>query len=165
VRAAFIVSFLANLILSLTSLAVLPDRVAMHFGLGGAPDGWASSSTCTLMLLGTHAFVFCSLYFSPKFLAVAPSKWISLPNRDYWLSSQQRSRAVEMFSHYMWQFGAAIFLFMFFVGLLTLRANLSDPVRLDEGALLTAVVIFFAYTAYWLVALLRAFRAPALRRP
>jgi uncharacterized membrane protein len=162
-RTAFILIFLANAILVLFSLAILPDRVAIHFGLGGTPDGWATNLTSTLMMLVMHILIFCSLYFSPRLLTVVPNRWISLPNRDYWLRPEHRSQAVEKFSQYMWQFGTALFLFMFLVGLLTLKANLSDPVRLDERLLVIALVIFLAFTVYWMIALLRAFRVPRNR--
>lgn len=111
-------------------------------------------------MLGIHILVFCSLYFSPKLLETVPRKWISLPNRDYWLQPERRSHTMVRFRRHIWQFGTAIFLFMFFAGLLTLRANLSDPVRLDERLFLVGLVIFLAYTVYWVVALLRAFRVP-----
>jgi hypothetical protein len=100
-RAVFIATFLANILLALLSLAILPDRVAIHFGLGGAADSWAASLTNTL--------------------------------------------------------------FMLLVGALTTRANLSDPVSLDENALLIGLGGFFAYTAYWTIGLLRAFRVPEKR--
>ena len=159
-RNAFIVSFLANVVLSLASLVILPDRVAIHFGLGGAPDGWASNLTSMLLVLGVHTLVFCALYFSPRLISTVPSKWISLPNRDFWLTPQRRHLAAEKLSHHMWRFGTALFLFMLFAALLTIRANRSDPVRLDEGLFLTGLVIFLAYTVYWVVALVRAFRIP-----
>ena len=60
----------------------------------------------------------------------------------------------------MWRFGTAVFLFMLFAALLTIRANRSDPVRFDESLFLTGLVIFLAYTVYWVVALVRAFRIP-----
>jgi uncharacterized membrane protein len=159
-RNAFIASFAANLVMALLSLVVLPDRVAIHFGPGGAPDGWASNLTNTLIMIGVNVLVFSSLYFSPRLLTSVPSKWISLPNRDYWLQPEHRSQAAERFSRRMWQFGTALFLFMFFVGLLTIRANLSVPVRLDEPLFLTALAIFLAYTVYWTIALVRAFKIP-----
>jgi len=71
-------------------------------------------------------------------------------------------QALEKFSQLMWQFGTALFLFMFFVGLLTLKANLSDPVRLDERLFLIALAIFLVYTVYWTAVLLRAFRVPRI---
>ena len=162
-RTAFITSFLANVLLTLLSLLVLPERVAIHFGAGGLPDSWASNRSSTLLMLGVHALVFVSLYFSPRLLATIPSRWISLPNRNYWLAPERRSEAVAKFSQFMWQYGTAVFLFMLLAGVLTMRANLSEPVRLDEGVLLIGLAIFLAYTAYWTIALLRAFRVPPSR--
>lgn len=159
-RTSFIASFLANLVLAIVSLVMLPDRVAIHFGQGGMSDGWASNLAGTLIMLGVHTLLFCSLYLSPRLLASVPAKWISLPNRDYWLRPEHRTQAVEKFSQQMWRFGTVLFLFMLFVGLLTLKANLSRPVRLDEGPLFVALVIFLVYTAYWTFTLLRAFRIP-----
>jgi len=162
-RVAFITSFLANVMVTLVSMLILPERVAIHFGSGGLPDSWASNLNSTLLMLGAHALVFVSLYFSPKLLATMPSRWISLPNRDYWLAPERRSEAVAKFSELMWQFGTAVFLFMLLAGVLTMRANLSKPVRLEEGVLLIGLAIFLAYTAYWTIALLRAFRIPSSR--
>ena len=76
-RVAFITSFLANVMVTLVSLLILPERVAIHFGLGGLPDSWASNLNSTLLMLGVHALVFVSLYFSPKLLATMPSQCIS----------------------------------------------------------------------------------------
>jgi hypothetical protein len=160
-RAIFLASFLANVTLALVSSIILPDRIAIHFGQGGIPDGWATNLTSTLTMLGVHSLVFCSLYFSPRLLTAVPAKWISLPNRGYWLRPEHRSQAVEKFCRHIWQFGTALFLFMLFAGLLSLKANLSDPVRLDEGLFFIALVIFLAYTGYWAVTLLKAFRAPS----
>jgi hypothetical protein len=44
-----------------------------------------------------------------------------------------------------------------------MRANLSDPVQLDERSLLIGLVIFLTYTTIWTVALLRSFRVPKSR--
>jgi uncharacterized membrane protein len=159
-HAIFIMSFLANVILALVSSAILPDQVAIHFGQGGRPDGWATNLASTLIMVGVHSIVFCSLYFSPRLLTSVPIKWISLPNRDYWLRPERRSQARMKFSQHIWQFGTALFLFMLFAGLLSLKANLSDPVRLDEGPLFIALVIFLVYTGYWTVTLVRSFRIP-----
>jgi hypothetical protein len=111
-------------------------------------------------MVGVHTMVFCSLYFSPRLLTSVPAKWVSLPNRDYWLRPEHRSEATAIFSQHIWQFGTALFLFMLFAGLLSLKANLSDPVRLDEGPFFVTLVIFLVYTGYWTFALLRAYRAP-----
>ena len=159
-RTAFVLSFLANVMLAGVSWVVLPDRVAIHFGHGGVPDGWASSLTSSLMMVGMHVLMFSLLYFSPTLVGKLPKRWISLPNRDYWLHAGRRSEAVERLRRLIWQFGLALFSFMLFAGLLALQANLSDPIRLDERLFLIGLVVFLAYTVFWTVALLRAFRIP-----
>lgn len=162
-RAAFILSFVANLVLALVSLAILPERVAVHFGAGGIPDGWAAKETNFLLMLGIHTLLFCSLYFTPSLVSKVPVKWISLPNRDYWMLPENRSRAVQTLSRFMWQMGTALFLFLLLAGLLAIRANLSNPVRLDERVLLVGLAVFLGYTVFWTLALIRAFRIPKKR--
>lgn len=63
-------------------------------------------------------------------------------------------------SQRLWAFGTALFLFLLAVGPLTLKANLADPVRLDERLFLIALSVFLLYTLYWTLALYRAFRLP-----
>jgi len=142
---------------------VLPERVAIHFDLGGLPDSWASDLNSTLLMLTVQALVFVSLYFSPKLLTMQPSRWISLPNRNYWLAPERRSEAVAKFNQLMWQFGTAVYFFLLLAGALAMRANMTEPARLEQGVLLIGFAIFLAYTAYWTIALLRAFRIPSSR--
>ena len=161
VRSLFIMSFLANVALALVSLAVLPPRVAIHFGRGGLANGWASNWVNALIFLGTDALLFCSLYFSPRLVFVFPKRWINLPNRDYWLTDENTPRVRSMISSLMWEFGVAVFLFLFVAGLLTIEANLSNPVRLNEKLFFAAFILFMAYTVFWCVRFFRAFRIPA----
>jgi hypothetical protein len=57
-----------------------------------------------------------------------------------------------------YQFGAAIFLFLLLTGLLTIHANLCDPVRLDERLFLPVLVLFLGYTVVWCIVFFRRFR-------
>ena len=89
-----------------------------------------------------------------------PPNWINLPHRAYWLSPARRESTITRMSRRLWAFGTALFLFLLAVGLLTLKANLGDPVRLDEPVFLVALSLFLLYTLYWTLALYRAFRLP-----
>jgi hypothetical protein len=60
----------------------------------------------------------------------------------------------------MVEFGCALFTFLFGVGFLTLEANLSDPVRLNETVFFPLFITFMAYTCYWCVKFTLAFRIP-----
>ncbi len=159
-RTAFILSFVANLILTVVSLALGPSRVAIHFGLGGTPNGWAPSHVNALIMAGMNALVFLSLFFSPRLIRTASARWINIPNKEYWLKEKNRSTAESLLSGQMFQFGTVLFAFLFLVGVLALQANLSTPVRFREDIFWWPFGLFMAYVAYWTVNLLRLFRIP-----
>ena len=159
-RTFFIASFVANLALALVSLNILPDPVATHFGANGAPDGWMSKGGHALFTLGMNVLLFCSIYWAARLVFVFPAKWVSLPNRDFWLSEEQRPQTERKMSAFMWEFGSAIFLFLLGVGILSIQANLAKPMRLNERLLLYGLGVFLVYTVWWTIRFYRAFRMP-----
>ena len=60
----------------------------------------------------------------------------------------------------MFRYGFMTMVLMFTIGLLVIQANLSDPVCLMENRFLWIMGIFGAYTIYWIIALILAFRIP-----
>jgi uncharacterized membrane protein len=158
--AGFILVFIANVVLALISLVLLPSRVAIHFGLGGMADSWAPSYVSALFFIGTNTFLFLCLYFTPRLVFKFPSKWINLPDKDYWLRQENKDRTARMFSSLMGEFGIALLLFLFFVELLTIQANLSQPVGLNEKLFLSVLIFFILYTFYWCIKLFRTFNIP-----
>ncbi|MDD5677528.1 MAG: DUF1648 domain-containing protein [Kiritimatiellae bacterium] len=163
-RKLFILAFLANVALTLLSSAILPDRVATHFGSGGMADGWRSNYSNALFNTGGHVIFFCLLYFTPQLVIWFPGKWTNLPNKDYWLQPAMLPQTKAKISVLMWQLGVAIFAFMFVIGLLALHANMAKPVRLNEPVLFAALGILLAYSVWWTIAFFRAFRLPERTR-
>jgi uncharacterized membrane protein len=159
-RTGFILVFIANVVLSLVSLILLPSFVAIHFGLGGMVNNWAPSYVNALFFIGTNIFLFFIFYFTPRLVFLFPPKWINLPNKDHWLRVENKARTMAIFSSLMWEFGTGLFLFLFVVELLAIEANLSQPVRLNEKLFLLALIFFLLYTLYWCIRLFRAFRLP-----
>lgn len=159
-RNVFIISFVANLVLTVVVVVVGPETMAIHFGAGGEPDGWASAKANALIMAGTDVLLFASFAFLPQLMRITPDKWINLPNKDYWLKEENRDRAVAMVGDQLFKLGAVMFAFMFVVGLLSLQANLSDPVLLREDLFWPPLVLVLAYTVYWTVGIYRMFRVP-----
>lgn len=159
-RTLFILTFIANVVVTLISLAVLPSRVAIHYGADGMANGWAPNYVNALLMTGTHVLLFCSLYFGHRLALLFPPKWISLPNKEYWLSPANKSRTIEKIQGFMWRFGVAMFLFLLIGGLLSLQANMAKPVRLDQRVLLPALGAFIVYIIWWTIVFFRAFRIP-----
>ena len=159
-RKLLIVSFLANVALTLVSLLVLPSEVAIHFGRGGMPDSWASNELNALLFLGIDLFIFIVFLVAPSLSLGLSPKWLSLPNKNYWLKEENRVVAQKKLAPLMTEFGIAFYIFLFFVGLLTLEANLADPVRLNETIFFPIFIAFMLYTGYWCVKLVGVFRTP-----
>ena len=92
-------------------------------------------------------------------LGLSP-KWFSLPNKNYWLQEENRVMFKKKFTPLITDYGIAFLTFLFLVGLLTLEANLADPVRLNESIFFPIFMAFMLYTGYWCVILVRIFRIP-----
>ena len=163
-RATFILCYVANVILALVSLAILPERVAIHFGWGGIPDNWGPNTVNTLFLIGLQTVLFLALYFSPRMAVIIPAKFVNLPHKEFWLAPENRDRFQAKFSAFVHRFGAALFAFLFAVGLLSIQANLSQPVRLQERPLFVLLALFLAYTLAWVIVFFRGFRLPDSRK-
>jgi uncharacterized membrane protein len=159
-RPLLAIVFAANVLLWLVSLAVLPDRVAIHFGPGGAPDAWASKELNALIFLVLETPLFLLFWFAPSLPLGIPPRFVSVPNKEYWLKEENRPAFKRKFQHLMAQFGTAFFLFFFCIGLLTVQANLSQPVRLKEEIFLPVLILFLGYTVVWTIGLFRSFRVP-----
>lgn len=159
-RVLLILAFIANVALALVGLAILPDRVATHFGAGGAANGWGSRTFSALLFVGIDALLFFPLFFAPRLVLIFPPRWMNLPNKEYWLREENRPRLRAMVASFAHEFGVVIFAFLFFAQMLTIQANRSQPVKLNEKALVAALIVFIGYTVVWCVRYFRAFRIP-----
>ena len=147
-RLLFIITFIANIVLIIISLIILPSRVAIHFGLYGMPDNWAPSYIHALISLGLDTLLFCAMFYSPRLIFIFPKKWINLPHKDYWLTEGNIPRTRSLVSSLMWEFGIALFIFLFVAGLFTIHANLSVPVKLNENLFLAFDEL---HIFYWVI--------------
>jgi uncharacterized membrane protein len=159
-RRLLIAAFVTNLALTVVALLMLPEQVAIHFGTGGRPDGWASKWTQAVIFLVIEVPLFALFMSAGRLTRRLPARWVSLPNRDYWLRRENRAELEARFTAPMQEFGLVLFVFLFVVGLLVLDANLSDPVRLNETVFLTGFVAYMLYVVYWLAKLVRGLKAP-----
>jgi hypothetical protein len=159
-RKLFMISFMANLILLICSLAVLPSPVAVHFGQDGIPNSWWDREFQILIFLGVELPLFFLFLYTPAIIEKYPRKLVSLPHRDFWLRDENKQKAIRRLSSLMWDYGIALYCFLFGVGVLTVEANLATPVKLNEKIFFVLFIAFLIYTAYWFVKLLISFRIP-----
>ena len=159
-RRLMISAFVANLALMLMSLLILPDQVAIHFRGSGVPDAWASKWANALLFVAMQIPLFALCLSVGRLTLNIPARWVSLPNKNYWLKPENRAELEARISALMEEFGFVLFVFLFIVGLLTLDANLRDPVQLNEPLFLLFFAGFMLYLPYWLVKLFRFLKVP-----
>lgn len=163
-RKLLICFFLANVILTLISLLILPSEVAIHFGRNGIPDSWAPKETNAIIFLVIQLPLFILFYSASILPLKIPPKLLSLPNKNYWLKEENISRIKPQLVSLMLEFGCALFTFLLGTGLLTLEANLSDPVRLNEAIFFPLFIAFMIFTGYWCVKFTMAFKIPGTKK-
>jgi uncharacterized membrane protein len=159
-KTLFILIFIFNIILSIFSASILPDRVAIHFSFGGIADSWASKYIHSLVFTLVNFLLFFLLYYTPNLILLFPPQFINLPSKSYWLKAANRENLLNKLSVMMWEFGTVIFIFLLMVQLLVIQANLNNPVRLHEKTFLLALGLFILYTIYWTVKMYQTFRVP-----
>jgi serine/threonine-protein kinase len=136
--------------------AVLPERVATHFGIDGLPNGWTSrdeftKSTALIVILPVAVVQGIGLL-----LGRIPSSLINLPNRDYWLAPERRSETLERVRTAMLEFGNAMFAFLLFVVWSVIQANTTGSGRLGR-VFEVSLFAFLAFVGTWSFFLLRPY--------
>ena len=157
---ALLLSFWANLLLAAGIAFFGPPVMAIHFGLDGTPDNWASKNIAALIWVAVTIALYAFFRFLPKLMEKMSGAFINLPNKDYWLSDEHRKQAECMLIEEMNRFGATTFALLFVVEFLALQANLTTPVRLRQAWVLLALGTYILFVGYWVYRFLNRFKLP-----
>jgi serine/threonine-protein kinase len=137
----------------------LPERMASHFGPGGAPDGFMPRSEFVSVMALVGGGTVLVLTILPQLLRFIPTELINMPNRDYWLAPERRARSLARLGGWMAWFGVLTGALIAVVVELTIRANEAHT-GLDMGSFTTLMVVYAVGVAVVLFMLVRQFRVP-----
>lgn len=135
----------------------LPERIATHFDVSGAADGWMTRASHFQFML-TFGLLFPLavpvICFCLRFM---PASLINIPRREFWLAPERRQQTVDyLFGHALW-FGCLAVCFVAGSHLLVVEANLRNPPTLSTALLLGVAGSFLAGLSVWIAILLRRF--------
>ena len=139
----------------------LPQVVATHFGLGGQANGFMTHTTYVRFMLVFVVLLPWLVNFAMGRVLASPGARINLPNRDHWLSDQQRAATVDFLLRHMRYFGLMLVAFLCAVHSLVVKANTATPPALDNTRFSIALGAYLLVVVMWIVALRRRFRRPA----
>jgi uncharacterized membrane protein len=140
---------------------LMPETMASHFDGAGRPNGYQSRGAffaLTAVMLGAVVAIFIGL---ASLIRLLPTSWVNLPHREYWLAPERRESSVEFIGRQMEGFGVATLLLLLLVVQAAIEANLAPQPRIDSDSMWLVLVLYFLYTAVWMVRFLRHFRMPA----
>jgi uncharacterized membrane protein len=156
----FVVFLLVGAGFVMSTTALLPERVASHFGAGGQANGYMTRD-------GYRWFMFFFTVGFPLLLVLAIAglprlipQYTNIPHREYWLAPERRAQAFDFLTtHALW-FGILLVLFMCAVHWLVVQANTQRPPQLANGPFLLSLGLFLAALVVWIITLTRQFRIP-----
>ncbi|CAN1209443.1 DUF1648 domain-containing protein [Tumidithrix helvetica PCC 7403] len=139
---------------------LLPDTVASHFNAAGQANGASSKAAYFGLYFLVVAIAIGISLGLPNLLNLFPISIINLPNKEYWLSDDNRHSSIAYLKQSFAWFGVITLLLVIFAFQLTFLANL-DPAKsfpsvwflVGLGAYLIAIVV-------WTVALYKRFGKP-----
>ena len=157
-RRFLLAAWLCGISFHIASLFLLPDRVAMHFGMDGTPNGWGRPMTHVAILVGLQTFLLLLVVVMPGIVRRTPRKFVNIPNRDYWLADERLDETVSRLQQHFDLLGIILQGFIIAIGVCVTSANLSEPIRLSNHAFLPTLAIFLLSISAWIVRLSLAFR-------
>ena len=137
----------------------LPEYIASNFDGSGNPQAWMSKEMFFLVGILCLLIPFLVFLFLPKILEKTPEKYLSIPNRDYWLAEEHKEATIERVTkYYEWIF-AGIMAFAIIVSQMVIQANIGTEKRLSEYFII-ALIAFFIFIIALVIGLFLSFKKP-----
>ena len=146
VKYAFIASAVVFVLLQITYYPQLPDNVAIHFNTKGEVNGWMQKNV-NLLISSLIIVITSSVIMGlPYLLRNTSGDLISIPQKEYWLSMNNKERLIRIVSTYLYAIGLATNLFMIFVFHQLYRFNIHaiDRVSIVLGVPFVIVILGMA---------------------
>ena len=138
----------------------LPTIVASHFVAGGTANGFMPRatylSTIIALLVGLPLFV----ALISSFTTILPTRFIDLPNREYWLAPERQADTLDFLRKQGARFGIILAVFLCVVHWLVVRANARSPALFPESLFYAGMAVFLVGLIVWLGAFIAHFRRP-----
>ena len=135
----------------------LPEKIASHFGPSGIPDSWMTKNAYLALEIGMVLFITLLMLSIPFFLKITPIFLINFPKKDYWLAPERKQHSLKIICPWFYIFGAGMNIFFIFIFYLAYRANLSEPIILNDKLVWWGTSCFLVFLIVWIIGLYSCF--------
>jgi uncharacterized membrane protein len=155
------------LLLAMVGFAVwawprLPDRIPVHFGIDGRPDGWADRSLASWFLLPGIAILLTALMGAFRVLMGRYPRMVNLPDRTRLADLPEAARrpVLETFSGFLALVETELLVMFGLIQLASYKAALGEP---SQGTMILVLILAVVLSPFLLVVFFLRLQ-PALER-
>jgi len=159
-RTLFLLLCLANIAVAVGMNWWMPDPMGTHFGAGNQADGFMSPAGFAVFISGFVALFATGVLIVPWLVRVLPASGWRMPNREFWMSEENRPRTARRFRSFFESVGIALMLLFLLIQWLTFHANRTAPPQINMPIFWCGFVGFLAVFAMLMVRFYVSFRLP-----
>jgi uncharacterized membrane protein len=111
----FLFSAIVFIVLQITYYPQMPENVAIHFNSKGEVNGWMQKNTNLVISCLIIIIITSTIYGAPYLVRNLSPSFINLPNKEYWLSANNKERLIKILSKYLYSIGLVTNIFMIFI--------------------------------------------------
>lgn len=134
--------------------ADLPETMASHFGAGGRPNDYMSKVPFFWFLAASAGGSVVLVFAAAGMLKRLPTRWINIPNREYWLATDERRElAMNRIAAPMAWIGLLTAALLAVAVELTIRANLEQTNFANDVfiVLMVGYLVLIAAVTIWMI--------------
>lgn len=137
---ATVVVWLAALV---WQVVVLPERVPIHFGSGGEPDGWSSKAGALAFSALLPLLLVLPLPLLTTLIVLRAPEFINGPNKEWWTATAPRLRRFErLLREDLWLITVVTLALLVAMQVGIVRAAESPDQRMPEELLFGGMAVF-----------------------
>ncbi len=155
----FILVVAISLLLSFYFYSKLPDEAAVHFNVYGEVDSYAGKDVLLVVNLMVVISIGIVFFLIGKFIHKIPTKWLNLPNKDYWLRPERKEYSLNKTKDISYIFGAATILYLDVLFYEIYKANQMPEPKLGSLSYIS-LIIYILFSTFIIIKYYKDFKIP-----
>ncbi|NOZ62269.1 MAG: DUF1648 domain-containing protein [Calditrichaeota bacterium] len=120
----------------------LPDKIATHYGADGVPDGYSDKTKALIFDIALLVFMSGVFFGLSWMMKKVPDNLINIPNKDFWLKSENKPLTVKIISSFGLKVGIVTELFLLMLFQRIYSINISGS-RLNSTNFWFGLLVYF----------------------
>ena len=132
----------------------------MHFGMSGIPNQWGSR-TEYLITMSILVSLLSTLFWGIRwFIRWIPVTSLNIPNKEIWLSENNRAEMYRRVDGIMAELGSVVLLFILIMQVMVVTAHFQEPVKMNILWLVGGILLLVVYNPVLIIRTGLAFEMP-----